>query len=157
MSTVEERLARIEDESAIRDLISRFADGETRNDQDYVRKLWMSDGLFTINEPHLQKFTGVEEIMKFLTQLRGSKEIFVQLIHSGVVEISGTEATARWLVREVARGGGKFYQTLGMFDDVLVKHDGLWLFQERSYHYVQLDLTPFPGDVFPLPPELQKL
>ena len=157
MATLEERVERIEDEAAIRDLIARFADGETRNDQEYVRGLWVHDCVFTINEPNLQTFRGLEDIMNFLSQLRGSKEFFIQMIHSGVVEINGDEAHARWLVREVARGGDKFYQTLGLFTDVLVKQGDRWLFRERAYHYVFLDLNPFPGDVFPLPPELQKL
>ncbi len=157
MATLEEKVERIEDEVAIRGLVARFADGETRNDQDYVRKLWVADGVFTINEPNLTTFFGVDAIMNFLSQLRGSKEFFVQLIHSGIIEINGSTASARWLVREVARGGDKFYQTLGLFTDELVKHEGCWLFRERAYHYVSLDLSPFPGDTFALPLELQKL
>ncbi|MCJ1674462.1 MULTISPECIES: hypothetical protein [unclassified Rathayibacter] len=44
----------------------------------------------------------------------------------------------------------RYYRTNGIWTDRLVRRDGRWLFAERSYRYLWLDLSPFNGDVFPL-------
>lgn len=157
MSSLEDRIQRLEDEKAVRDLVARFADSETRGDQDDVRKMWHPDGVLTINEPFTRTGKGVDAIREFLSYLRGSKDFFVQFIHTGVVAIDGDRASARWLVREVAKGGETFYHNYGFFTDTLEKHDGQWLFRERSYHYIYLDLKPFAGDAVKLPQGLPPL
>ncbi len=51
MATLEERIQRLEDESAIRDLVAKFADAVTRSDMVQLATVWTADGVFTIEEP----------------------------------------------------------------------------------------------------------
>ena len=154
MDTTDQRLERLEDESAIRALTAAFADAATRNDKATLRELWTPDAEFAIGAPMGKTAVGVERIMDFFAELRDGREFFVQFVHSGVVSIDGDRATARWLVHEIARGGGGFYTNYGFFSDVVEKRDGAWRFRRRSYSYVYLDASPFAGDAYPLPAEL---
>lgn len=154
MLTIEQRIGKLEDDAAIRALVASFADAESRNDQALVRELWENDGVFAIDKPMENRAEGIEKISELLSGIRGSKEFFVQFIHSGLIDINGTSARGRWLVREVAKGQGQYYNNFAFFDDTYEKHGGKWLFRKRSYHYAYLDLTSFTGDAIPLPASL---
>ncbi|MEQ8037099.1 nuclear transport factor 2 family protein [Xanthomonas sp. WHRI 6106] len=51
MNTLEQRLQRLEDESAIRALVARFADTCIRADHDGFKALWTDDGIWEIGAP----------------------------------------------------------------------------------------------------------
>ncbi len=152
--TLEERIQKLEDEAAIRDLAAAFADAASRNDKAALSAVWKKDGIFTIGAPLSNVSNGVEEIMAFISKLREDKEFFVQFVHSGLIAVKGDHATARWLVREVAKGGDKYYHNYGLFSDAMEKVDGKWLFAERAFHYVYLDFSPFTGNAYSLPDPL---
>lgn len=154
MKSMEERIQRLEDEAAIRNLAARFADAATRNDLEGNRQLWKQDGVFTISAPVAGTANGVDKIIEFIHGLRDNKDFFVQFIHSGVLEIDGDHAHARWLVREVAKGSGQFYSNFALFLDEMERIDGQWLFASRTYQYVYLDFSAFSGDAIALPAEL---
>jgi hypothetical protein len=151
MLTVEQRLEHLEDEAAIRDLVARFADAVTRADHDTFRSLWKPDAVFTIGEPFAVTCMGIDEIGALLHKLRDGKDFFVQCVHSGLIQLDGNTASARWLVREVGLGPGKsgagksYYNNFGFFLDELEKVDGKWLFKTRTYPYLYLDTDPFTG------------
>ena len=104
MLTIEQRLQHLEDEAAIRDLTARFADAATRGDHETIRSLWKPDGVFMIDEPFAVTCKGIDEIDALLRKLRDGKDFFVEFIHSGLVQLDGNTASARWLVREVGLG-----------------------------------------------------
>jgi hypothetical protein len=107
MLTIEERLQHLEDEAAIRDLAARFADAATRGDHVTIRSLFMPDGIFTIGEPFAVTSRGVDEIGALIHMLRDGKDFFVQFVHSGLIQLDGNMASARWLLREVGLGPAK--------------------------------------------------
>jgi len=147
--TIEERLQHLEDDAAIRDLAARFADAATRGDHQTLRSLWKPDGIFVIGEPFAVTCKGIDEISAHIRKLRDGKDFFVEFVHSGLVQIDGNTASARWLVREVGMGPGKsgksYYNNFGFFIDELEKIDGTWLFKSRTYPYLYLDTDPFTG------------
>ncbi len=151
MPTVEERIQKLEDEAAIRELAAAFADATSRGDKADFTSSWKKDGVFTIGAPLANVCNGVEEITAFISKLRDDKEFFVQFVHSGLVDVKGHHATARWLVEEVGKGGDKYYHNYGFFADSIEKVDGKWLFAERSFHYVYLDFSSFTGSTYSLP------
>lgn len=53
MPTIEQRLQRLEDEAAIRDLVARFADAATRADNQAFAALWAPNATFVINNPFM--------------------------------------------------------------------------------------------------------
>jgi ketosteroid isomerase-like protein len=152
MPTVEERLEHLEDELAIRSLTARFADTATRNDMEGFRALWTPDATWMIGTPNTASCNGIEEIMALFHGLWTGKDFFVHFAHSGVIEMDGSRATARWLVHEVAKGPNEvYYTTYGFFDDVLVKTEHGWHFSHRAYTYLYLDTSPFSGKAYRLP------
>lgn len=150
--TTEERLINIEDDLAIRNIVAKFADTATNGNYDGLKALWKSDGVFTINLPFYNTRTGADEIAAFIKTLREEKEFFVQFVHSGVIEVNGNNATARWIIHEVGQGPGeKYYNNYGLFNDKLEKINGEWFFASRSYDYMWIDTNKFSGQTVKLP------
>ena len=154
MSNLEERIQRVEDDLAIRDLIARFADTCTRGDLEAFSKLWTPPGnnkpIWTLSEPFPMSAAGIDEIMDMFRKLRDPRDFFVQLVHTGVLDIKGDRATGRWILREVAKGPGEtYYNNFSQYEDVMEKLGGKWYFARRDYHYMFLDSEPFNGKVFP--------
>lgn len=152
MATIEERIQKLEDESAVRNLAARFADAATRGDFEEFESLWTRDAVWKLNEPATVVCNGIAEIMTHIKKLRNSKDFFVEFVPTGVVEVEGNRASARWTIHEVATGpGGVYYNTYGLFSDKMVILDGKWVFSERVYDYMWMDHLPFNGDSFKLP------
>lgn len=156
MATLEERVQKLEDEAAIRDLAARFADAETRGDHETIKSLFKPDGILMIGEPNAVTCRGTDEIEALLRQLRDGKDFFVEFVHSGLIQINGSTASARWLMREVGLGpaasgpGKSYYNNFGFFIDELEKVEGEWLFKSRKYPYLYLDTDPFTGEAVAL-------
>ena len=151
MPTVEQRLQRLEDDAAIRDLSARFADTAVRADYAGFAALWAPNATLVINEPVYTSATGTEAILALLRKLYAGRDFFVEFVHSGVVDLQENHATGRWIIWEVAKGPGEvYYNTYGVFTDEMEKVDGQWLFTRRSYEYLYLDTTPFAGDAHKL-------
>ena len=79
MPTLEERIQKLEDEAAIRDLAAAFADATSRDDKAEYTSTWKKDGVFTIGAPLANVCHGVEEIMAFISRLRDDKEFLCSL------------------------------------------------------------------------------
>ena len=151
MAILEERIKKLEDEAAIRDLAATFADAATRNDKALLASVWKKDGAFTIEAPLKNVCNGLDEILALISKLRDGKEFFVQFVHSGVINVTGDHATARWIMCEAGKGGDKYYHTYGIFSDAMERVDGKWLFAERAWHFAYLDFSPFTGNGHALP------
>ncbi len=146
MKTTEERTTILEDEMAIRNLSAKFADAATTADYEELSLLWKSDGVFTINNPANVTKTGVDDITAHIKMLRDERDFFVQFVHSGVINIDGNTATARWIIHEVARGPGeKYYNNYGVFNDTMEKINNNWVYTSRVYDYMWLDFGKFEG------------
>ncbi|BEM07350.1 hypothetical protein SM14VA4_49220 (plasmid) [Serratia marcescens] len=151
MKPTESAIARLIDESAIRDAAARFADTCIRGDHGGFRRLWAEDGVWVIGKPFEVRCEGVEAIADMLHHLRDEREFFVQYLPQAVIDINGDEATARWVCREIARGPGEtYYENLAFYHDRLRRAGDRWVFSERAYEYIWLNTAPFPGDVFKL-------
>ena len=152
MLTIEQRLQHLEDEAVIQDLAARFADAATRADYGTIRSLFTAEAVFMIGEPFAVTCKGPDEIVALIHRLRDGKDFFVEFVHSGLIQLDGNMASARWLVREVGLGaeksgpGKSYYNNFGFFIDELEKVDGKWLFKTRTYPYLYLDTDQFTGD-----------
>jgi len=94
--------------------------------------------------------TGVDDIVALCDKLRTSRDFFVQLVHSGILDIKHDQATGRWILREVAKGPGEvYYNNFSLYEDVMEKQSGKWYFVRRDYKYMFLDSDQFPGKVYP--------
>jgi uncharacterized protein (TIGR02246 family) len=146
-----QRLSRMEDDCAIRNLAARFSDCANERDFDGFAELWSAHGVWEIGQPFLARAKGVDAIVEMLRRLLESRTMFMQMTHSGVVTLIGDRATARFVERERAKGENSFYENLAVYNDEVVREaDGVWRFSRRHYVYRYLDETSFPGRVFPL-------
>lgn len=152
-----EQIQLIADELAIRNLVASFANFCSPPNYEKFAGLWVPDSqgtsaaLWTLTRPFAMSATGVEKITNMVKNLLESREFFVQMVHSGVVDITGDRATGRWIVQEVARGPGEtYYKNYAVYEDVMQKVDGKWYFAERHYKYLFLDDSSFLGKSFSL-------
>lgn|GEM_PF-694358 len=153
-----QRLLRLEDEWAIRNLAARFTDAVNEQDVEAFRSLWSADATWEIGAPFAQAGHGVDAIASMFTSLLATKPEFVQLTHSGVVSFTGeTSATARFTEREHGQGPSEFYDNLAVYRDELVKQPDGWKFKRRFYEYRYLDTSAFTGTMLPseVPPGSQ--
>jgi SnoaL-like domain len=79
-----------------------------------------------------------------------AEKCFMQMTPSGVIEIKGDPATARFVERERGRGESSYYDSLAVYEDVLVREADGWRFAKRFYHYRFLNQSPFGGEAFPV-------
>lgn len=152
MSAPTDQIQRIADELSIRDLVARFANGCSPPDYEGFRKLWTPDpnteAIWSLSEPFVMSSTGRDDIVAMLRKLLEMWDFFVQLVHSGVVEIDGDQATGRWILREVAKGPNEtYYNNFAIYEDKYHRFEGKWYFTRRDYTYMFLDSGPFNGSV----------
>jgi uncharacterized protein (TIGR02246 family) len=145
-----------QDEDAIRSLTARFADAVNRLDRDSFAKLWWEDATWELTVPHAMAESGVENVLAMYDRLLSGWAFFVQLVHSGVIEVDGAEARARWSMREFARSesGDRSYDNMAIYDDTLECRNSVWRFKRRRYCYVWVDDRPITGQAFRLPADV---
>ncbi|MBB3473547.1 nuclear transport factor 2 family protein [Sphingomonas sp. BK345] len=144
---METRLRALEDEAEIQRLAARFSDAVNERDVVAFRSLWADqDAVWEIGEPLPPRSEGRDAIVGMLEGLFVVKHYFMQMTHTGVIDIDGDRATARFAIREHGRGEDTFY------DDELVRQPDGWRFRRRSYLYRFLDQGPFPGNTYPVRP-----
>lgn len=113
---------------------------------------WTYDGIREIGAPFNVRRNGIEAIAALLHQLRDERNFFTHVVPTGVIEIDGDRATARWPVWELASGPADHYDdNVAMYSDTLVRVDGNWRFSCRSYTYMWLNTEPFAGQSFGTP------
>ena len=141
---MEDRLQQLEDEQQICGLAASFADACTVGDMARFKSLWAHDAMWKLGAPHAVERQGIDQIMDLIQYLANGREFFIQFIHSGVIEISGNSATARWIVQENAKGpDAACYRSSAIYHDTLTKVDGEWLFTERNCQFLWVDSSPF--------------
>ena len=150
MRTLEERLKAVEDELSIRNLAARYTDAVNERDIGAFRELWTDDAVWEIGPPLQSRAEGVDEIVALLSRLLQAEKYFMQMTHSGVIEIKGDRATARFVERERGRGESSYYDSLAVYEDLLMREADGWRFAKRFYQYRFLDQSPFGGEAFPV-------
>jgi hypothetical protein len=106
--------------------------------------------MWEIGAPLQASAHGVDEIVALLRRLLQAEKYFMQMTHSGVIEVNGDRATARFVERERGRGESTYYDSLAVYEDVLVREADGWRLARRSYQYRFLDQSPFGGEAFPV-------
>jgi uncharacterized protein (TIGR02246 family) len=139
MDSIKEQLKTLEDENRIRALAASFADACMSGDAESFASLWTEDGVWILSAPFTTECRGRDSNTALFSKLAADKRFFCQMLHSGVVTISGDTATARWILSESAAGhDGSFYRSLATYEDRLVNQAGKWLFRERSCKFLDI-------------------
>jgi len=142
----------VEDELAIRELVSLYADAVNRVDEEQWADTWTENAEWSLPMATVE---GKTQIVGLWVQAMSSFEFVAQLVYQGVVEIDGNKATGRWYLCEHLRSKGdstgRF--NIGTYNDSYQKKDGRWRFSSRQYHVLYNDEGEgdMSGTVIPLP------
>jgi len=118
-------------ESAIKSIISTYAQAVTTRDDSLWSSTWSEKGIWELMG---QAPEGRDAVVAYFSALMGNIAFVYQLAGEGSIEIDadGTRGTGRVPTVEFAKfGDGPGTLLLGTYEDVYVFEDGRWLFGER--------------------------
>lgn len=143
----------LQDKFEIFELAYKFADAANRKDGTMFQTLWADEGaVWKIGAPINKEFSGKENMATNVTQMLGLWEFFVQMVTGGVVILDGNRAYARFYVQEIANSKqGTGNHNLSMYEDELIKKNGLWYFKTRTYHTIFQSMERQKGEVISVP------
>ena len=125
----------LEDEKAIRDLMSRYCflvDRVPERDADAFSAMFTEDGVW--NSASLGKRAdGRKQLRDFISEVYRSDAIYRHLIANAIITIDGDRAAAHSYVHvsNLATGTPVCFM-IAFYDDELVKQNGKWLFKARN-------------------------
>jgi uncharacterized protein (TIGR02246 family) len=136
MSSVEERLQRLEDVEAIRRLMLDYRACLDAKDIRGYAALFAADGEFIAGD---MRATGPEEIFALVDGMRGTLLTDrggddVHIVANPTIEVDGDRATADSMWLYIVRGEGDqpVLSKIGSYRDVFTREDGRWRFLRRE-------------------------
>jgi ketosteroid isomerase-like protein len=149
----------IADELAVRTLTASYTDAINRGDLADIARVYDADAVFTMMDR--PSVVGRDAIIDVLRTTLARYRLVMQLLHSGVVQLDGDRARARWQITEfqVINDGERRF-VAGRYEDELVRRDHGWQFTRRTFTARYLgdvalssDVRPDAPPLFPLWPE----
>ena len=141
-------VAQIADELAIRTLTASYTDGVNRSDVDDAMRTYADDAVFTMmDRPSVVGKAAIADVLRATVE---RYELITQLVHSGVVQLDGDRARARWQITElqVARDGTRRL-VVGRYEDEHARLPDGWRFTSRAFTARYLGPVDFSGPVMP--------
>lgn len=122
----------VADELAVRRTAAAYTDAVNRMDFAAAAATYAPDGVLSLlNRPLVEGRAAVQEMLE---GYRDRYAIVVQTVHSGLVQIDGDLAHARWQVSEILLAPpGAPLQVMGRYEDELVRLEEGWRFAERVF------------------------
>ena len=145
-------LQALSDRIAIRDVIDRYSDAVTRRDWPSVGATFHDDAVWSVGGAFNLEYRSRETIEAGLRAAVSTFEFLVQMTHSVVIELDGSQARARTLVNEMGRNAaqktGLFL--LGFYEDALSRREGRWAFDSRRFEPLYADMAWLGGMATPV-------
>ncbi|MET0379149.1 MAG: nuclear transport factor 2 family protein [Spongiibacteraceae bacterium] len=118
------------DEVAIRNLAASYTDAINRRNAQEAASVYAPDGTACLDSG--QVVPGDKMAKNFRNVLENLPFVF-QMTHSGIVEVNGDVAKARWWLSEVQlfKGESQYRFWAGTYEDELVRLPQGWRFQHR--------------------------
>lgn len=121
----------LEDRIAIRETIESYADAVFQRDEASWAATWAEDSLWNLAGMEVR---GKTNIVALWRQAMTGFPFAAFFAAPGTIRVSGDRASARVYASEVlGLPDGKTRRVIGQYDDTLVKENGRWLFQRRTY------------------------
>jgi ketosteroid isomerase-like protein len=141
------------DELAIRSLTAAYTDAINRGDADEAMRAYASEAVFTMMDR--PAVNGRAQITDVLRATVARYQLIVQLVHSGVVQLDGDRARARWQVTELqVPHDGPRRLVVGRYEDEHVRLPDGWRFSARTFVARYLGDVTLSSDVLPDTPPL---
>lgn len=127
-----------EDRLAIRELLEHYADAVTCVDADAWGATWAEDGVWELPEyPQIGTVRGRDNIVAIWKAAMPNYPKLLFLSHPGVIEMHGARAHVRSYTSEAYNPSPEVTQRVhGLYEDVVVKRNGSWLFLSRKFRTV---------------------
>ncbi len=138
----------IADELAVRRTTAAYTDAMNRMDFPTAVSTYVPDGvLVMLSRP---PFEGRVAILAFLEAVTDRYSLLTQMVHSGLVDIDGDVAHARWQVTELqlVKDGDPVF-IAGRYEDELHRTDEGWRFAHRAFVGRYYGATDFRAPVLP--------
>jgi ketosteroid isomerase-like protein len=126
-TSLEQRIALLEDRAAISELLARFCLLADKRDWAALTELYTEDGVFDVMGP----VKGREAILETVSHLPEAWDHWFHFVSNEIIEISGDSATAVSYFNAPFVAGGVSHNALGRYDDTLERVDGVWQFSAR--------------------------
>jgi len=129
----------LEDRMAIREVLETYADAVNRVDEELWVSIWVEDSHWDLSHyPELGIVEGKDAIVALW---RGAMPHYPKLsfmISVGMIQVDGDVAQARTYISEVYEEPetGKDKRARACYNDRLVKRDGAWFLQSRSFSII---------------------
>ena len=141
-------MSRLEDEHAIRVLTASYTDAINRMDIDDIAHVYDADAVFTMMDR--PSVLGRAAILETLRSTVARYDLIMQLVHSGVVQVDGDRARARWQITELQiypDGTPRF--VAGRYEDEHVRRPDGWKFTSRTFTARYLGAPDLSGGAMP--------
>jgi ketosteroid isomerase-like protein len=120
------------DEQAIRALTASYTDAINRMDIDDIFHVYDEDAVFTMMDR--PSVVGRAAILEILRTTVARYQLVMQLLHSGVVQLDGDGARARWQITEFQiLNDGQPRFIAGRYEDEYVRRADGWKFARRTF------------------------
>lgn len=126
----------LEDRMAIREVLETYADAVNRVDEELWASLWVEDSHWDLSHyPELGIVEGKEAVVKLWRDAMPHYPKLSFLIGIGMIHVNGDTADARAYISEIYEEPGtlKDKRARACYNDRLVKRDGKWFLQSRSF------------------------
>jgi uncharacterized protein (TIGR02246 family) len=123
-----------EDRLAIRELLETYADAVTQNDPAAWGATWAEDGEWSLPDyPELGTTRGREAIVAMWIEAMKAYPGIMFEAWPGSIAVDGDRAVMRSYTSEIYDQDGLTKRDRGVYDDVCVKRNGMWLFHSRTF------------------------
>ena len=130
-----------EDRLAIRDLLDAYADAVNQVDAHAWGALWTHDSVWALPDyPEIGEIHGRGAIVAAWVAAMAQYPGVVFVSSAGSIEIDGDSARVRSYTSEVYDQNGVTKRDRGRYDDIVIRHDGVWRFRERSFRNIHRNL-----------------
>ncbi len=144
-------LQRLVDDHAIRALTASYTDAINRSDVDDIAPVYDDEAVFTMMDR--PSVVGRTAILDTLRATVARYELVMQLVHSGVVQVDGDRARARWQITELQiMKDGQRRLVAGRYEDEHVRRSDGWKFSRRTFtarYLGDVDLSSEAGEDLP--------
>jgi ketosteroid isomerase-like protein len=127
-----------EDRLAIRELLDVYADAVCRVDANAWEAVWAEDSVWELPDyPEIGTVRGRAKIVAMWKAAMSHYPGIIFISTPGAIEIDGNRATVRSYTSEVYDDQqGRTRRDRGVYEDVVIKQNGQWLFQSRRFRNI---------------------
>jgi ketosteroid isomerase-like protein len=126
----------VEDRLAIRELLEAYADAVCVVDANAWAATWAQDSVWELPDyPQIGRITGKPNIVAAWTAAMAQYPGIIFIATPGSIVVEGDEAVVRSYTSEVFddQANGKTTRDRGRYDDIVIRHNGQWLFKKRRF------------------------